>query len=360
MNLNKLFKQLFAVAILLVSNFCLIPQVFAAGTDGTCQTSTGSPNLYSFDFNSTMTDPTQNIAGNIIMNAAGGNWNVPVSVYTVVCSCNTMNAAFVTATAPPGAVVHSDGNLRFYKINDFLAVSAEVYIAGNLRTYVPAPFNSVSNQNTGNSNTIACSDPKNIFSTGSSGRINLYFVRPFVGEVAIPPTEITRIYLSSMSGITSPNPVAIVNMAGNVIVPQNCEIGPDASIEVDFGDISSAKFKTKGAMPDGFSPVRKQITLKCRNIDDGVKVNLTFQGVPDPSDPTALATTNSSVAVKITDAGGAVIAPNTGHLPVDINYSPQDQQVGNTSIDVYPINTTGEPSAVGEFNATATIRAEIE
>lgn len=113
-------------------------------------------------------------------------------------------------------------------------------------------------------------------------------------------------------------------------------------------------------MPDGFTPVNKQLTLACRNISDGVKVNLTFTAEPDPKIGNALKTTNGDVAVVIKDGNNNVISPNNGELPVNMTGLGSQNSTGQAEINVYPVNTTGNTPAVGVFNATGTVKVEIQ
>jgi type 1 fimbria pilin len=145
-------------------------------------------------------------------------------------------------------------------------------------------------------------------------------------------------------------------MSGTVTVPQSCEINPQP-VNVDFGDILASKFKTKGAKPDNFTPINKQLTVACRNISQGVVIKLSFQATPDTNEPMALKTSNNDIGVIIEDRDGNKITPKSGTLPVTMDYAAQS---GSTEMNVYPINTTGNTVAEGEFNATATIRAEIQ
>ncbi|SVK52679.1 putative fimbrial protein StiH [Acinetobacter baumannii] len=146
-------------------------------------------------------------------------------------------------------------------------------------------------------------------------------------------------------------------MSGTVTVPQSCEISPQ-TVTVDFGDILTTNFQTKGAMPPRFTPEERTLTLACRNISDGVKVSLSFRGEADGSMPEALKTSNSNIGVMIKDMQGNVIRPQSGRLPIDNFQYPN--QSGSSRISVYPINTTGQAPSVGQFNATATIQAEIQ
>ena len=321
----------------------------AAPAPGQCE-AIGGPKGYSFTFSPTFTDPAQNVAGKVIENAAGSNWNSPSS-YLASCGCTSMTAAYITATSALTTLNHTDGPLKYYVLNEYLAVSSQVYIGGEYKDYVPAPFNNQTNRATQSGGCF-----RQPYLSGSRGKINLYFRRPFVGQSIIPYTKLLDVYLSSTNGVTSPTPVSSVSMSGMVTVPQNCEINPQP-VTVNFGDILSGSFSTKGAKPAGFTPIRRELTLACRNISDGVKISLSFQGTPDPNEPTALISSNTDIAVKIVDTQGTAITPQSGRLPVAMDYV---NQSGRSEISLYPINTTGNSPEVGSFNATATIRAEIE
>jgi type 1 fimbria pilin len=316
---------------------------------GQCEADSGIKS-YSFTFNSTFTDPAQNIAGKIIENAAGNNWN-SASNYIATCGCSSMTAAYITATSSLPRLDHNDGTLDYFVLNDYLAVGSKVWIAGKRGVFMPVPFTNESNKATQSSTCI--SQP---YLSGARGQINLYFRRPFVGQSIIPGTKLLDVYVSSTNGVNSTKPVSTVSMSGTVTVPQNCEINPQP-VTISFGDILSGSFATKGEKPKGFTPVNKVLTLACRNISEGVKISLSFQGTPDPNEPTALKSSNGDIAVKIEDSAGAAITPQSGRLPINLDYVSQS---GITSINLYPINTTGNTPSVGSFNATATIRAEIE
>jgi type 1 fimbria pilin len=341
-------QQIGAAVLLAVAGLAVAPEALAEAP-GQCSSDTG-PQDYPFNFSSIMTDPSQNIAGKIIPNAAGNAWNSS-STFHATCGCTNMTAAYATAVSELPVMDHSDGTDTYFVLNDYLAVGSQVWVAGSRKAYVPAPFDNVSNLATTSGS--CTSQP---YSSGAKGQVNLYFRRPFVGQSVIPPTKILSVYLASTSGVKSASPVSTVTMSGTVIVPQNCDINPQP-VTVDFGDILSGSFKTKGAKPDNFTPVNKQLTLACRNISEGVKISLSFQGTPDVNEPTALKTNNSDIAVKIEDRNGNAITPQSGRLPVAMDYA---AQTGSTEINLYPVNTTGNNPAVGTFNATATIKAEIE
>lgn len=358
MKLKSIFRKLSVASVLAVAG-TYIPQALAAPMPGACERREGGAQEYPFSFNASFTEPEQNTTGKIIENAAGDEWNNS-SNYKVICGCTDMVKAYVTAIPLLKELdytgVDSEGDaLSYYVLNDFLSVASKVYIGGWVEKHKPVPFYNISNENSGDP--ISCGGEKNTFTSGAKGQINLRFRRPFVGVQVIPPTRLLEVYLSSTSGVSSPTPVSYVMMSGTVTVPQNCEISPQPVV-INFGDIMSTDFKRKGEMPKNFTPHQRDLTVACRNISDGVKVSLSFQGEADPNDSSALKSTNKDIAVKIEDSSSnSVISPNNGRLPVVMDYT---DQTGKTGINVYPINTSNEMPEVGVFNSTATIRVEIE
>lgn len=328
------------------------PQVQAAF--GQCVPISGTHG-FSFLFSPVLTDPSQNVVGRIIKNADGGNWNLPGS-YRVKCECQTRTASYVTAKMLLSEPVFSSGGLTYYALNEYLGVASEVFVAGYRNAFIAAPFTNESNFKTdmdGDDESCA-STPYN---SGARGRIHLYFRRPFVGVTTIPSTRLVDTYVSVVSGVKSDVPVSTISMSGTVTVPQSCEISPQ-TVTIDFGDILTSNIQTKGAMASGVTPEERTLTLACRNISAGVKVSLSFLGEADGSMPEALKTSNRDIGVMIKDMQGNVIRPQSGRLPIDNFQYPN--QSGSSRISVYPINTTGRPPAVGQFNATATIQAEIQ
>ncbi|WP_233527802.1 fimbrial protein [Serratia sp. PAMC26656] len=313
----------------------------------------GGTHPFSFTFTPTLTNPAQNVTGLVIENAAGNNWNLS-GTYDVQCECKNRTASYITAKSSLPTQTHNDGRLSYYALNEYLAVASEVYVAGYRNEYIPTPFSNVSNLKNEMGQDESCASAH--YSSGARGRIHLYFRRPFVGQTIIPSTQLVETYVSVSNGVSSVIPVSTVSMSGVVTVPQNCEISPQ-TVVVDFGDILSTSFRTKGAMPPGFTPHQKELTLACRNISSGVKVSLSFRGEVDSNIPAALRTSNSSIGVMIEDRFGGTISPQSGRLPVDFLYPSQS---GSTRFSVYPINTTGQAPAAGVFTATATIQAEME
>lgn len=366
MNILKLMKRFLAGCGVAVAGLCLTQQVQAA-------TDICTPNgaaTYSFQFSPVLSDPSLNVTGTIIEDASQGAWNSSTP-YSVTCDCTRvtnssgqliMGASYITAIPALSVVDTSISPLTYYVLDDYLSVASQVRIAGGYGVpgkLFPTPF---TNQSNGYS-----TDPAAVgqlctanYTSGSGGQISLRFRRPFVGVHKIQDnTKLLDIYITSRDVPHGGVAVASVYMSGTVTVPQSCDISP-APITINLGDIMSSKFKTAGAMPDGFTPVNQQLTLACRNISDGVKVDLSFTADVDPKISNALKTTNSDIAVMIKDGSGNIISPNNGTLPINMTGLGTLNSNGQAEINVYPVNTTGNTPAVGEFNATGTVKVEIQ
>lgn len=329
------------------------PKAMAA--TGWCQNmgNGGAPYQDSFSFIETFTNPSQNQAGMSFPRLY--NWSTGGS-YQAKCDCGSdvTGTTFFRATVPGLVATQTRDGLNYFQLNKYLEIASELYIAGGVNQYLPTPLD---NKNNLNNQGYACNPGGSVFQTGSMGYISLYFTRPFVGQVTIPPTVILNVYGTRQSGSYSGIPMTQISMSGTVTVPQSCEINTGQPISIDFGDIAANNFKTANQMPTGFTPHVVNMTVACTNISSGVKVSLSFQGEKDTHDNTALATTNSDIAVRIESITGVKIPVTSGGLPVNFNYSSQS---GDTTMKIYPINTTGHSPAAGGFTATATIQAEIE
>jgi type 1 fimbria pilin len=192
--------------------------------------------------------------------------------------------------------------------------------------------------------------------SGANGFVSLYFTRPFVGQVVIPNTKILDLYGTKVTGSYGGEPMSSVYMSGSVTVPQSCEINAGQVINVKFGNIMSNDIKDPGEIAKGFTPKVVDMTLACNNISNGVVVSLSFSGEPSGGDPTALKTDNNDIGVRVRDANNNIVPPVNGNLPVTFDYS---SQTGTSSMSLAPMNVTGNAPAIGQFNAVATINAEI-
>jgi type 1 fimbria pilin len=341
-----MMKLIRLVKLTLGGLLCLFSVSSFAAT-GWC-TTVGGTKIYNFPFVKQFDNPGDNSAGMYFHQTY--QWNLAAN-YAANCDCTASANTFYKAVVPGNLTATRDfDGLHFYSLNKYLEVATELYVGGNRKKWIPTPF-----PNEDNEFPSACSGVTNWIS-GANGYVSLYFTRPFVGQVVIPNTKILDLYGTKVTGSYGGMPMSSVYMSGSVTVPQSCEINAGQVINVKFGNIMSNDIKTNGAIANGFTPKVVDMTLACNNISNGVVVSLSFSGEPSGGDPTALKTDNNDIGVRVRDANGNIVPPVNGNLPVTFDYS---SQTGTSSMSLAPMNVTGNPPAIGQFNAVATINAEI-
>lgn len=353
MKKNILKKVLLPVGIF-TSLYFIGFNSYAVGT-GWCETK-GGVKWFDFNMNYNLTDPSKNRPGLIIPNAY--SWG-SAGTYNGTCDCTdgSVPEVFYKLSVPPNLeLVHSSGGLNYYAVNENLAAATEIFIFrdGMPNKYFSVPQEQVSNRQ---ANGSLCSGKYNVFTSGASGRVSLYFTKAFVGEVTIPSTRIASLYASVVSGSFGTVPMSTISIGGTVTVPQSCRINDGAVIDVDFGNIISSSLATKGRGAAGYAKKVVEMAYICTNISEGVKLSFTFNGTPSPDDAESLATDNGDVGVRIEDMSGTAITPNSGKLSGSLDY---DSQSGSTQFQAYPINTTGNQPSAGNFSSMATITTNME
>lgn len=307
---------------------------------------------YIFNFVKTVTDVSENETNKMYNNAFSWSDN---SNYNIACNClNFATLDPVYFKAEPGKTLIpylSMGAKNFYKLsNDSnLAVAMRVYIDK------VGLFNVPFEQPNAGAGLAVCSD--NLARSGSQGELDLLIVSPFLGQVAIPSTNLLNLYGTVTDGSYGVTPLSSVNITGSVTVQQSCEINAGQSIQVDFGDIMNGNFKGKGSKPVGTSSKTLHLGYKCYLVSKGMDVKMRFTGQNDSNYPDALATTNPDIGIIIADGNGNPVQPNTGTLPMTVDYN---TQTGSVDITTYPVSTTGNIPVVGQFTSRATVVVDFQ
>lgn len=356
MHMRDIMKNLYSTSAtvacfaLLFSYSSNVHAVDSSWLPGECRPLNGTKS-YTFNFLKTVNDISENETSKEYPNAFQWSDN---SQYNIQCNC-------MGSTTPPNPYVYFQtvsnltphktiDNRTFYKISDNLAVASRSYISG--RGDINVPFSDYSN--TGAPPDI-CSDQS--AKSGSDGNLDLLITSPFIGQMPIPNTNIFNLYASVVPGSYGIVPIAQVNITGLVTVQQSCEINAGQSIQVDFGDMFNGNFKGPRLKPEGVPSKKLQLSYKCYLVSKGMDVKMRFTGQNDSNYPTALATTNPDIGIIIEDGNGSLIQPNTGTIPMTVDY---DTQTGSVDITTYPVSTTGNIPVVGQFTSRATVVVDFQ
>ncbi len=346
---NRLSKFILLGQLFLTACFALHVEQALAIASGKCERD--APYNFNFNYSPTLTSPDQNKAG--LEFPSIYSWNLNGS-YTAVCDTYSSGPSFYFKGDANGARTGHASNWYILNNNLEFMVKIGIYNDYSWKTEFNAvPFQDVANHVSHG----VIHDEQTSFVTGSEGSVSLYFRRPFVGQMTIPPTIISRLYGTTTAGSYSVKPMSTVTMSGTITVPQSCNINEGDVINVDFGNIVSNTFNTQWETPPGFTPRRVDFNIKCSNISNGVAVTLEFNGASATVDASALKTDNDDIAVRLADTSNHTISVQGGELPVNFNYA---NQTGTSAMQLYPFNATGNAPDTGKFNAQVNVTVDIQ
>ena len=296
-----------------------------------------------FDVSATLTDAQNKAGATTQINKTGQNYAY------VTCNCtgsaatspNTLQT--VLSNRP---VVEKDGSWQYVYINEYMLGAASTYDDGTRQTmYLPVEYFKINSQ-------LYCTG---VAIKDSSFILNLKITKPFIGTVNISNPQAYTAYLGDTYTYPFNTPVYYIGYSGTITVPQTCTIDAGQIVTIDFGNIWSGKFKSKGEKPDGVNPVTKQIKVQCNSgVEAMANLTVRFESTPDANYPNAISSDNPDVGVVVTDSNDKVIEPNTGLIPFSLENSQ-----ATVSFKAYPVSTTGKAPTEGKFTSLAYIRVDF-
>lgn len=334
--------------------FCsLLFMVFsgkAFAYNGWCEINSGTLQ-FSYDFgNKSITNIDDNVAGKTFPDAY--TWDLGRSAEgSCDCPSNYKGSEVFYQTATSLVPGHTDGTRQYYKVNDYIELATEVWVAGNVNRYIQTPWY---NQGNDYFNPDVCKNHAP-FGTGSKGRLSIYIARPFIGTTLINNIKVVDIFGSVYSNNFGGSPISSVYISGTVTVPQSCTLNSGSIVTVDFGNIVAGKFNKQGEKPDGVTAKTINVPVKCNGgVESMANLTMRFQATPDSDYSSAIVSDKTGVGVVVTDMGGNILKPDTGLIPFKLN----DSQA-TVSFQTYPVSTTGIPPSIGKFTALAYIRVDF-
>ena len=290
-----------------------------------------------------------------ITNKVGFTKEFPYSLggtYTGKVYCDTPIPVSPHFYKSDSALPASEYGNGYLKLNDFLDLKAEVWIAGNKNAYITVPFYNESNL----LNQHSCKPPYlqvNNYGSGSKGKITFRVRKKIINGVQINDRQIIEMYgrLGSTDAGFGPNPMAQVFIQSAVLyVPDKCVVNEGQLINVEFGEIGGSNLN--GASYPQSIPVRFQ--CEGGSFEDGtLNIKLAVSGTPAPFSNNAFKTDKTDLGIEIKHNGQLVI-PNEFY-PV-----PNIGNGGSWNLVAAPLANGGKEIAEGEFNASATIVAAFE
>ncbi|WP_455424519.1 fimbrial protein [Dryocola sp. LX212] len=302
----------------------------------------------------TQVTTTDNVVG--FIKDPAYSWS-SLGTYVLHCGCSagSEHAYFWVFTA---RMLIPDSGDGWYSVNDYLDIKQRISVSGQLKD---VPFTNLNGGVASDDNHVCGYDQTMAnTATGNSGNFALRIKKPFIGTVNLGVIPVSELYSClSNDGLCPTSGVAPVQykITGTVVVPQNCSINAGTQVVVDMGKFYSGDFSTIGQKPERYTPKTFTIPIKCNDISASANLTLRIQGTASAGVPSALQSDNSDVGVVITDDSGTPLIPNdTGSV---IPFTLNDGYESNITLHAYPVGTTGNTPALGQFTTLAYLRVDF-
>ncbi|EEW6057117.1 fimbrial protein [Escherichia coli] len=347
------------------------PYGFAANGDGVCFNSDGATHMSNLSFGPLTVAAANNHSGYNIFEALSNT----TGTYPVRCHCDDTHGGpgqqtaffpiFYTGDAAPGLVLERTINgLNYYALNDYLSVGVTIFIINN--QYAAIPFEHLSNQSTSPQHTCGAGNNGSTVNldSGRSAKLSFYVRHSITGTVTIPTTEVAWLYAGMSDHFPKTTPVSKVTIRGQLTAPQNCELTPNQSIDVDFQKINSGEFSSTAGSIIAERKIKTEVTVSCTGMEDVRStevVSASMIAANRSADATMIVTSNPDVGIKIFDKNDRPVNVDGGNLPADMGaISRLGKTDGSVTFYSAPASLTGaKPAPDNGFTATATLVIEF-
>lgn len=335
----------------------------AVPSDGICHSVNGSY-IYNLNINGQQIPADKNKAGtemrDLLELSAPGSYNVRCDCLTRYTT--TFREIYFTSRSPL-TLQTTRNNYTYYTLNDNLSVATSIHILGH-NNYFPVPFTAQPNRVISGMYCYATGEEGDQATLVTGSKIKLSFLvnKPFIGKISVPATVVADLYggIDVTSSSNSTSKLAEVRIAGDIVVPQNCEIAPGQSLEVDFGEIPATDFSTVPGTAATSHKVTKTILVQCTGMTDENIVYSTFHADPVDSSATMMKVTgNDDVGIVIYDKADRVVNVNGGKMDMDRGKNNGGAENNTLTFSAAPASATGVRPQPGTFEAYATITLEI-
>ena len=215
-----------------------------AFTQGEGEPEGGSPHQYDIELSSL--DVSKNHVGGRTEPFPWnlGGWYV-VNFYCEQADISRAPIYYTTTTTMPPS---NQGANRF-RLNEYLDVEVQVWVAGGYKKYVQAPFTNVSNRNSNNS----CKKRKGYtratnVESGSKGKVTFIVTKPIINGINI--TSQSLVEVAGRMGSAGPTPTTaisrVVIKSGLITVPDKCTFNRETKSGIEFGDLPGSAARLNG------------------------------------------------------------------------------------------------------------------
>ena len=237
----------------------------------------------------------------------------------------------------------------YQKVDDYFSIA--IYETGNCGVYYE-PSNTAVIQ-TSTCKVGKTNDTYHMPTFHSKIRID----RPLVGGDYVKHIFLGRMGICNGEGCSSPtDTIATVYLNYNITVPQNCVINAGEVVSVDFGSIPSTAFKSPGQIAERVTPVTRQLTMQCTNIEPFKNMSVRLQA--DKVSGNAIVSDNKDVGFVLGDSDRRPLTPNQFTSSIPFTLSGANAAI--VPVTIWPVSVTGRTPAEGRVSAVGFLRVDFD
>ncbi|HHQ6613267.1 fimbrial protein [Morganella morganii] len=248
-------------------------------------------------------------------------------------------------------VVETEGRYKYLKLNDYLigAMSITDSYAGTF--YPPQEYVQM-----GMHPNVALGNPFEVMDRNFIFRLKV--TRRFVDQVVIPKKTLFTVYVTTGNSDPLSIPVYTISYSGIINVPQQCKVGVNDIVVINFGKIGSQLFSQAGAgnKPATVNKKLENIAIQCTNVE--AKAYLTLRIEAEKVNGNMIVSDNPDVGFMVGDKDGKALTPN--NIGSVIPFQLDGAGSARTAITAWPVSVTGNKPKEGVFQSRGYLRVDYE
>lgn len=297
---------------------------------------------------------------NVLGNTASYHTSTPGSPFTVINCTPALDPAtgwFANLLTNVGIssgfpIVGREGPWTYYKVDEYFSIAFSWSDCSGT-WYLP-----VVGFQSGCGFQMSTYPGSQYFRNPTTWTVRLRVERAFSGPRAVNLPNVFRYYYGDVMNDSST--LQVISLNGYITVPETCTINSGQMIQVNFGNIGSGRFESKGQKPSGYTPVITEAPVTCNDAAAQRNVNVSLAATPSPDLNTAIRTSNPDVGIVVTDINDRTVRPNVDKLPLNLTSTGSGRNDGKVIMKAFPVSTTGRPPSRGDFSATAAITVTFD
>ncbi|HCM63878.1 MAG TPA: adhesin [Morganella sp. (in: Bacteria)] len=268
-----------------------------------------------------------------------------------ICPVHKGNSTTMRSYVANTPVVETEGKYKYLKLNDYLIGAMSITDSYSGTFYPPQEYVQM-----GMHPNVVLGKPFGIQDSNFVFRLKV--TRRFVDQVVIPKKTLFTVYVTTNYGEALSTPVYTISYSGNINVPQNCKIGVNDIVVIDFGKIGSQLFSQAGAgnKPDGVNKKTENIAIQCTNVE--AKAYLTLRIEAEKVQGKMIVSDNPDVGFMVGDSSGNALTPN--NISSLIPFQLDSSGASRTTITAWPVSVTGNKPKEGRFESRGYLRVDYQ